>query len=76
MVVDDDGLDGGWSFVVAAFIWRMRPKLGGVDGVRFDFWEVNDGDSCGGESIGRRCIEPDRREVDTEGFESSGHSIV
>ena len=49
MVGDDGLLAAGPYIVVAAFIWRVRSKRRGVDGVRLDLREVDDGDSCGGE---------------------------
>ena len=54
----------------------MRSKRRGVDCVWRDLWEVDDGDNCGGEGIGRRRIEPDRREVDAERLEPSGRPVA
>jgi hypothetical protein len=75
-MVDDGRFAAGPYFVVAAFIWRVRSKRRGVDGVRLDLREVDDGDSCGGDGIGRRRIEPDRREVDAERLEPSGRPVA
>jgi hypothetical protein len=74
--VDDEGLDAGPCFVADVFIWRMRFKRRGVDGARPDLREVDDGDGCGGECIGCRSIEPDRCEIDTEGFEPCSQPIA